>query len=110
MVAHYIFNGCNVLPANINGDSLKDYVVWDNDANVYVLLGTPKIDSFIVAFSHYFGSANNNAVAILPYDYDSSGHDGLIVSLPYQRQIDFITAGLRWRKCRILSLMLLHNI
>ena len=92
--SHYIFNGCNVLPANINGDSYKDYVVWDNDANVYVLLGTPKIDSFIVAFSHYFGSANNEAVDVLPYDYDSSGHDGLIVSLPYQHQIAFYHGGI----------------
>ena len=92
--AHYIFNGCNVLPANINGDSYKDYVVWDNDANVYVLLGTPRIDSFVVAFSHYFGSANNEAVDVLPYDYDSSGHDGLIVSLPYQHQIAFYHGGI----------------
>ncbi len=90
---HAMFNGTHVLPANINGDSLKDYVVWDDEAHLSVLLGTPKVDSFIPAFSYYFGSANNNAVSVIPYDYDSSGHDGLIVSLPYQNKIEFFHGG-----------------
>ena len=79
----YEFPGTNVLPANLNGDPWKDYVCFSALGNLTVLLGTPKIDSFVIAFSLKAGSFDfggyNIMNEVLVHDFDSDGFDDIIV-------------------------------
>ena len=82
----YEFPGTNVLPANLNGDPWKDYVCWSEEGVVTVLLGTPKIDSFVTAYTLNFGRNEfagypwyNQEVVV--YDCDSDGYDDILVEV-----------------------------